>query len=110
MRKLPYPRRPAGLILLCALGVDHLVKFVRVREVTGYLLARQLVGSVALGFLVGLLLASWASQVVESGEVLILIVGCVLLTAGWRPDLASGAREVKGTAGVSAWVCSAGDR
>ena len=42
----------------------------------------QLVGSSALGFLVGLLLASWASKVVESGEVLILLVGCVLLTVG----------------------------
>jgi Kef-type K+ transport system membrane component KefB len=42
----------------------------------------QLVGSSALGFLVGLLLAGWASQVVESGEVLILLVGCVLLTVG----------------------------
>ena len=30
----------------------------------------QLVGSTALGFLVGLLLASWASQVIESGETL----------------------------------------
>ncbi len=42
----------------------------------------QLIGSTALGFLVGLLLAIWASQVVESGEVLILLVGCVLLTVG----------------------------
>ena len=42
----------------------------------------QLVGSSALGFLVGLLLASWASQVTETGEVLILLVGCVLLTVG----------------------------
>ncbi len=42
----------------------------------------QLVGSSALGFLVGLLLASWAAKVVESGEVLILLVGCVLLTVG----------------------------
>lgn len=42
----------------------------------------QLVGSAALGFLVGLLLAAWASQVVESGEILILLVGCVLLTVG----------------------------
>ena len=42
----------------------------------------QLIGSAALGFLVGLLLASWASQVVESGEVLILLIGCVLLTVG----------------------------
>jgi Kef-type K+ transport system membrane component KefB len=42
----------------------------------------QLLGSAALGFLVGLLLAGWASQVVESGEVLILLIGCVLLTVG----------------------------
>jgi Kef-type K+ transport system membrane component KefB len=42
----------------------------------------QLVGSAALGFLIGLLLASWASQVVESGETLILLIGCVLLTVG----------------------------
>jgi len=42
----------------------------------------QLLGSTALGFLVGLLLASWAAHVVESGEVLILLVGCVLLTVG----------------------------
>jgi Kef-type K+ transport system membrane component KefB len=42
----------------------------------------QLVGSAALGYLVGLLLASWASQVVESGETLILLIGCVLLTVG----------------------------
>lgn len=42
----------------------------------------QLVGSSALGFIVGLVLAGWASQVVESGEVLILLVGCVLLTVG----------------------------
>ena len=42
----------------------------------------QLVGSTALGFLVGVLLASWASQVVESGETLVLLIGCVLLTVG----------------------------
>ncbi len=42
----------------------------------------QLVGSAALGFLVGLLLAAWASQVVEAGETLILLIGVVLLTVG----------------------------
>lgn len=42
----------------------------------------QLVGSSALGFLVGILLASWASHVVESGETLVLLVGCILLTVG----------------------------
>jgi Kef-type K+ transport system membrane component KefB len=42
----------------------------------------QLVGSIALGYLVGILLASWASKVVEHGEVLILLVGSVLLCVG----------------------------
>lgn len=42
----------------------------------------QLIGSSALGFLMGLMLASWASQVVETGETLILLVGCILLTVG----------------------------
>jgi Kef-type K+ transport system membrane component KefB len=42
----------------------------------------QLVGSVALGYLVGLLLAGWASRVMEHGEVLILLAGCVLLCVG----------------------------
>jgi Kef-type K+ transport system membrane component KefB len=42
----------------------------------------QLVGSCALGFLVGILLASWASRVVEAGEMLVLLMGCVLLTVG----------------------------
>lgn len=42
----------------------------------------QLAGSVALGFLVGLLLASWASHVTEHGELLILLAGCVLLCVG----------------------------
>ncbi len=42
----------------------------------------QLIGSVALGYLIGLLLATWATQAVEHGEVLILLAGCVLLTVG----------------------------
>jgi Kef-type K+ transport system membrane component KefB len=42
----------------------------------------QLAGSSALGVLIGILLAAWASQVVESGETLILVVGCILLTVG----------------------------
>ncbi len=47
-----------------------------------YPLLWQLVGSVALGYLIGLLLATWGSQVVEHGESLILLVGCVLLCVG----------------------------
>ena len=49
---------------------------------TMFPLVWQILGSASLGFLVGILLASWASQVVESGETLILLIGCVLLTVG----------------------------
>lgn len=42
----------------------------------------QIVGSAALGYLVGLLLAMWASQVHEHGEILILLAGSVLLAVG----------------------------
>jgi Kef-type K+ transport system membrane component KefB len=47
-----------------------------------YPLVWQIVGGVALGYLVGLLLAAWAAHVVERGEVLILLAGCVLLCVG----------------------------
>jgi Kef-type K+ transport system membrane component KefB len=42
----------------------------------------ELIGSVALGYLVGLLLAGWSSQVKESGEMLILLAGSILLCVG----------------------------
>jgi Kef-type K+ transport system membrane component KefB len=42
----------------------------------------QLIGSAALGYLVGLLLAGWSSQVTERGEVLILLAGSILLCVG----------------------------
>ena len=42
----------------------------------------QLIGSVALGFLTGLLLAAWAQQVSENGEILILLAGSLLLCVG----------------------------
>jgi len=47
-----------------------------------YPLAWQLVGSVALGFLVGLMLAGWATQIREGGEMLILLAGSILLCVG----------------------------
>ncbi|MFN7918053.1 MAG: cation:proton antiporter [Vicinamibacterales bacterium] len=59
-------------------AAGFLVSFYR----SAYLLAWQLVGSVALGFLIGLLLAGWSSQVTESGEVLILLAGSILLCVG----------------------------
>ncbi|MBI3279778.1 MAG: cation:proton antiporter [Acidobacteria bacterium] len=49
---------------------------------TVYPLVWQIVGSAALGYLVGLLLAAWSAKVVEKGETLILLTGCVLLTVG----------------------------
>ena len=42
----------------------------------------QMLGSLCLGYLVGLLLSAWASQVHEHGEILILLTGCVLLVVG----------------------------
>jgi Kef-type K+ transport system membrane component KefB len=42
----------------------------------------QLGGSVALGYLVGLLLAGWSTQVTETGEMLILLAGSILLCVG----------------------------
>jgi Kef-type K+ transport system membrane component KefB len=47
-----------------------------------YPLIWQFVGSTALGFLIGLLLATWSSRVIEKGETLILLIGCVLLCVG----------------------------
>jgi Kef-type K+ transport system membrane component KefB len=49
---------------------------------SSFILIWQLVGSVALGFLIGLLLAGWASQVTEGGEMLILLAGSILLCVG----------------------------
>ncbi len=48
----------------------------------GFPLVWQLAGSVALGFLTGLMLAGWARQVTETGEMLILLAGSILLCVG----------------------------
>ena len=48
----------------------------------GFPLVWQLAGSIALGFLTGLMLAGWARQVTETGEMLILLAGSVLLCVG----------------------------
>lgn len=47
-----------------------------------FLLVWQLIGSAALGYLIGILLSSWATKVVEHGETLILLIGCLLLCVG----------------------------
>jgi Kef-type K+ transport system membrane component KefB len=48
-----------------------------------YPLIWQMIGSVALGFLIGVVLSIWASHVKEQGETLILMAGSVLLCVGF---------------------------
>ncbi len=47
-----------------------------------YPLLWQLAGSAAWGYLVGMLLAGWSTQVRETGEMLILLAGSILLCVG----------------------------
>ena len=47
-----------------------------------YPLIWQLLGSAAWGYLVGMLLAGWSTQVRETGEMLILLAGSILLCVG----------------------------
>lgn len=47
-----------------------------------YMIVWQLLGSAALGYLIGALLSSWAPKVVEHGETLILLIGSLLLCVG----------------------------
>jgi Kef-type K+ transport system membrane component KefB len=42
----------------------------------------QFLGAMALGYLIGFLLSAWSARVVEHGEQLILLAGCVLLCVG----------------------------
>ena len=49
---------------------------------SGFMLFWQIAGSAALGYLVGALLAAWSTHVVESGEMLILLAGSILLCVG----------------------------
>lgn len=48
-----------------------------------YPLVWQMTGSVALGFLIGVLLSYWSSHIEEQGETLILMAGAVLLCVGF---------------------------
>lgn len=50
---------------------------------TVYPLVWQIVGAMALGFLIGVVLSMWASHVTEQGETLILMAGSVLLCVGF---------------------------
>jgi Kef-type K+ transport system membrane component KefB len=75
---------------LIAAGIDLTVALSGPGEVSAleslyrsvYPLVWQLIGSVALGYLVGLVLGLWSAQVSESGEMLILLAGSILLCVG----------------------------
>jgi Kef-type K+ transport system membrane component KefB len=49
---------------------------------SSFMLFWQILGSAALGYLVGALLAAWSRHVTESGEMLILLAGSILLCVG----------------------------
>jgi Kef-type K+ transport system membrane component KefB len=49
---------------------------------SAFTLVWELAGSVALGFLIGLLLAGWCSRIKDYGEVQMLLAGCILLCVG----------------------------
>lgn len=70
----------AGLDLHRSVSADGLGWDALYRSI--YPLLWQLSGSVALGFLLGLLLAAWGARVTEQGEMLILLVGALLLAVG----------------------------
>ncbi len=59
------------------------IGFGRALQESLFPLAWQLIGSVALGYLIGLVLSMWASHVTEQGETLILMAGSVLLCVGF---------------------------
>jgi Kef-type K+ transport system membrane component KefB len=48
----------------------------------GFTFVWELLGSAALGFLVGLLLATWCSRIKDHGEVQMLLAGSILLCVG----------------------------
>jgi Kef-type K+ transport system membrane component KefB len=49
---------------------------------SAFIVIWEIVGSVALGLLIGLLRARWAPHVVERGEMLILLAGAILVCVG----------------------------
>jgi Kef-type K+ transport system membrane component KefB len=70
----------------------------------------QMVGSAALGCLVGLLLAGWSSRVTESGEMLILLAGSILLCVGAASELNLSALVASLAVGATMVNLSSGSR
>ena len=71
----------------CAALVDLVARwgqqgFLQTVFQAGFPLLWQVAGSVALGFLTGLMLAAWSRHVGETGEMLILLAGSILLCVG----------------------------
>lgn len=56
--------------------------FARILYHSSYLLVWQVAGSIALGYLCGIMLAGWASRIVEHGETTILLAGAILFCVG----------------------------
>ena len=73
--------------LVCAAAVDLVARWGE-QEIgqaafqAGFPLIWGVVGSVALGYLTGLMLAAWSRHVGETGEMLILLAGSILLCVG----------------------------
>ena len=74
-----YALAAAAIDLASGVGATPLVEAIY-RAV--YPLVWQLAGSAALGYLVGLMLAAWSTQVRVTGEMLILLAGSILLCVG----------------------------
>jgi Kef-type K+ transport system membrane component KefB len=72
----------AALINLSSKSHTH-AGFGRALQESLFPLVWQLVGSAALGYLIGLILSAWASHVHEPGERLILMAGTVLVCVGF---------------------------
>ncbi len=75
--------------LLCLIVFSASVVVIQLSSAAGatlyellYPLVWQIVGSAALGYIVGFLLSLWSPRVSEHGENLILLAGCVLLGVG----------------------------
>jgi Kef-type K+ transport system membrane component KefB len=74
--------------LLCLVAFSAVVAAIQMSLGTNTLfetlfpLVWQIVGSSAVGYVIGFLLSIWSPQVIEHGEQLILLAGCVLLGVG----------------------------